>query len=40
VRRLWKNLTCKHKKTKTVLGINERQVVCVDCGKVVYSVEV
>lgn len=40
MRRLWRNLLCKHKKTKTVLGINERKVICADCGKVVFRVEV
>jgi hypothetical protein len=40
LRRLWRNLFCKHKNTKTMLGINERKVICAECGKVVYSVEV
>ena len=40
MRRLWRNLTCKHKNTKTMLEINERKVVCSDCGKVVFRVEV
>ena len=40
MRRLWNKVICKHKKTKIILGINERKVVCADCGKVVYQIEI